>query len=128
MYNVKINFYFTANDKSENTSPCVPSPCGLNAECRERNGAGACYCFEGYEGDPYDQSVGCRRECELNDDCSPNLSCVKYKCVDPCIGRCGVYAMCTVEKHIPICTCPAGFTGDPFFQCREQPVTRNYNK
>lgn len=22
-----------------------------------------------------------------------------------------------------MCTCPAGFTGDPFFQCREVPVT-----
>ncbi|CAD6236859.1 GSCOCG00008267001-RA-CDS, partial [Cotesia congregata] len=24
------------------TNPCLPNPCGPNAQCRERNGAGAC--------------------------------------------------------------------------------------
>lgn len=31
--------------------------------------------------------------------------------------------MCHVSRHVPTCTCPAGLTGDPFFQCREIPTT-----
>lgn len=88
--------------------------------CKERNGAGACYCLPGYEGNPYE---GCRHECELHSDCSPRLACVQNKCVDPCPGTCGLYALCNVENHVPICTCPAGTTGDPFLQCKELPPT-----
>lgn len=102
--------------------PCSPSPCGPNAECRERNGAGACICSPGYEGDPYDQHRGCKRECESNNECAPTLACISYKCVDPCPGTCGTYAECQTTDHIPICTCPHGYTGDPFFQCRQIPI------
>lgn len=107
------------------SSPCTPSPCGPNAECREYNGAGACFCSEGYEGDPYG-SNGCRRECENNDDCAYNLACTRFKCIDPCPRTCGHLAQCTVEKHVPICSCPPGFTGDPFFQCREIILDRKF--
>lgn len=107
-------------------SPCFPSPCGPNAECRERNGAGSCACLSGYEGNPYDQQLGCKRECEVNSDCLAQLACVSFKCVDPCPGTCGSLAECRVNNHIPTCVCPAGFTGDPFFQCREIPPTRKY--
>lgn len=98
------------------SSPCVPSPCGGNAECRERNGAGACYCLSGFEGNPYE---GCKRECETNSDCSSDRACVRNKCVDPCAGVCGVYAVCRVRNHVPDCTCPDGLSGDPFVQCHE---------
>lgn len=111
-------------ERAPPATPCTPSPCGPNAECRERNGAGACFCNSGYEGNPYDDTKGCRRECELNSDCSDQLSCVRFKCVDSCIGTCGTYAYCEVKNHVPDCRCPEGFTGDPFFQCREIPVTR----
>jgi hypothetical protein len=112
----------TASERTP-TSPCVPSPCGPNAQCREHNGAGACYCFDGYFGNPFDQERGCRRECEVNDDCSSKLACVQFKCIDPCIGTCGSYAQCDVINHRPSCTCPPGYTGDPFFECRDIPVT-----
>lgn len=115
---------FTATERAPPSTPCFPSPCGLNAECREKNGAGACICSPGYFGDPYDSNRGCRRECEDNKDCAPTLACVGYKCVDPCPGTCGTFAICQTANHIPVCTCPEGFTGDPFFQCREIPVTR----
>lgn len=72
----------------------------------------------GFHGDPYD-TRGCNRECEINDDCKSHLACIGYKCVDPCIGTCGALAECKVNNHIPTCTCPSGFTGDAFFQCRE---------
>lgn len=103
-------------------TPCSPSPCGPNAECREKNGAGACYCAPGFEGNPYDNDRGCRRECEANSDCSPTLACVNFKCVDPCPGTCGALAECHVNNHIPTCLCPTGYVGDPFFQCRLAPT------
>lgn len=105
------------------STPCIPSPCGPNAECREQNGAAACKCFSGYEGNPYDTSRGCHRECENNDDCVSNLACISFKCANPCPGVCGTYAECSVVKHNPICSCPQGYTGDPFFQCKQIPVT-----
>lgn len=109
--------------KEQDATPCNPSPCGPNAECRERNGAGACFCHAGFEGNPYDGSVGCRRECDTSADCADKLACVRYKCVDPCIGICGTYAICNVENHVPTCTCPTGYTGDPFRACKQAPPT-----
>jgi hypothetical protein len=99
-------------------NPCVPSPCGSNAECRERNGAGACYCLTGFFGDPY---TACKRECEINSDCPAVKACVTNKCVDPCPGTCGQDARCEVINHVPTCTCPQGYTGDPFYSCRVIP-------
>lgn len=98
----------------ETITPCVPSPCGPNAICREQNGAGSCSCLPDYLGNPYE---GCRPECILNSDCSPNKACVRNKCVDPCPGTCGQNADCQVINHLPSCICRAGFTGDPFNFC-----------
>lgn len=124
-YFIGINKYtfLLASEDTPVSTPCDPSPCGPNAECRERNGAGACFCFSGYEGDPFDQRRGCRRECEKNDDCSEKLSCVQFKCIDPCIGTCGSHALCNVQSHVPQCTCPQGYTGDPFFACHVESFT-----
>jgi hypothetical protein len=68
----------------ERLDPCNPSPCGDNARCTERNGAGACTCLPEYFGDPY---TGCRPECLLNQDCPQTRACVRNKCVDPCPGK-----------------------------------------
>lgn len=43
--------------------PCHPSPCGSNAICTSRNGAGSCKCIPDHFGDPY---TGCRPECVVN--------------------------------------------------------------
>lgn len=97
--------------------PCVPSPCGANALCKERNGAGSCSCLQGYIGNPYE---GCRPECVINSDCVPSKSCVSFKCEDPCPGTCGQNAVCQVINHLPTCSCLPRFTGDPFRFCREE--------
>lgn len=92
----------------------MPSPCGINAECIERSGAGACSCLKDYFGDPYD---GCHPECVVNSDCANNKACIKNKCSDPCPGTCAISSDCQVVNHSPICTCWPGYTGDPFIYC-----------
>jgi hypothetical protein len=106
---------------AEHLSPCSPSPCGANAQCREQNGAGACTCLQDYIGNPYE---GCRPECVLNSDCPYNKACIKNKCQDPCPGTCGQNAICQVVNHLPSCTCNPGYTGDPFRYCNLPPPER----
>lgn len=95
-------------------NPCNPSPCGANAVCKERNGAGSCTCLPEYQGDPY---TGCRPECVVNSDCGRSKACVNNKCRDPCPGACGTFTDCRVVNHAPACTCIPGYTGDPFRAC-----------
>ena len=91
--------------------PCNPSPCGPNAQCNN----GVCTCLPEFIGNPYES---CRPECELSTECSRDKACIRNKCVDPCPGTCGSNARCDVINHIPTCSCPDGYTGDPFTNCR----------
>lgn len=103
----------------EPRNPCNPSPCGANAICKERNGAGSCACLPEYFGDPY---TGCRPECVTNSDCDKSRACLNNKCKDPCPGTCGINAMCQVINHSPSCSCLPGYSGDPLSTCLlEQP-------
>lgn len=95
-------------------SPCVPSPCGANAICKESNNAGSCACLPDYIGNPYE---GCRPECTIDSDCPSYQSCIRSRCGDPCPGACGQNADCTAINHSPTCTCSRGYTGDPFRFC-----------
>lgn len=99
---------------TEHISPCIPSPCGANAVCREQNNAGSCVCLPEYYGNPYEN---CRPECVVNPDCPSNKACVRNKCVDPCPGTCGLNAECQVVTHVPQCSCWPSYTGDPFRHC-----------
>lgn len=102
----------------EASDPCNPSPCGPNAQCRD----GICTCLPEYSGDPY---RGCRPECVMSSDCPRDRACVRNKCIDPCPGTCGQGARCDVVNHIPMCSCPEGFSGDPFVNCRSVPSKHN---
>lgn len=95
------------------TNPCHPSPCGPNSQCREINGQPVCSCVPNYIGAP----PSCRPECTISSECPLNQACSNQRCVDPCIGSCGVNAECKVVNHNPICTCPINFSGDPFARC-----------
>ena len=104
---------------SEPTHACVPSPCGINAVCKESKGAGSCTCLPEFIGNPYE---GCRPECVLNSDCQADRACINTKCADPCPGTCGSNAECQVINHLPSCTCTPGYTGDPFRFCYNIPL------
>ena len=103
----------------EDVNPCLPSPCGSNAVCSERNKAAACQCIPEYFGDPY---VACRPECVVNSDCPSNKACQRNKCIDPCPGTCGINAECNVRNHIAMCVCLPGYIGDPFVSCKLKPL------
>lgn len=94
-------------------NPCHLSPCGPFSNCRDQNGYAVCSCLANYIGSP----PACRSECSVSTDCAPDKACVSLKCVDPCPGTCGQNARCHVTKHSPICSCPAGYSGDPFVRC-----------
>lgn len=116
----RTSYYCIAENRPvEQINPCVPSPCGANAVCREQNGAGSCTCLPEYLGNPYE---GCRPECAVNTDCAPNKACTNNKCKDPCPGVCGPNAECQVTAHVPVCSCFLGYQGDPFRYCSPIPV------
>lgn len=105
---------FAEDPQLPRPTPCVPSPCGANAICRETNGVGACTCKEDYIGNPYG---GCRPECVVNSDCTANRACLGSKCQDPCPGTCGSNAICQVVNHVATCYCQPGYYGNPFVYC-----------
>lgn len=97
--------------------PCVPSPCGANAQCQSTGGQASCSCLPMYQGAP----PNCRPECSINSDCAPSLACINERCRDPCPGSCGLAAHCNVVNHTPICTCSRDYIGDAFVRCYMKP-------
>lgn len=114
------NYHLFSTVIEEVKRPCAPNPCGANAECIEKSGAGACKCLPEYFGDPYS---GCRPECILNTDCPSHFACLNNKCKDPCPGVCALNTECRVSNHVPTCHCKIGYVGNPFTGCHieEQP-------
>lgn len=100
-------------------TPCHPSPCGPNSQCRVSNGQSVCSCVHDYVGVP----PTCRPECVSNSECPLNQACSNQKCRDPCPGTCGINAHCRVIKHNPICSCSPRYTGNPFARC--QPISKS---
>lgn len=99
--------------------PCSPSPCGPNSVCRENNGQPVCSCVAGFLGVP----PACRPECTVSSECLLTEACSNQKCINPCLGACGIQATCQVINHNPICSC-GELTGDPFIRC----IPRRKNK
>lgn len=104
---------FTARKPVVPSNPCIPSPCGPNSDCRVHETRAVCSCLIGMLGTP----PNCRPECVIHQDCPSHLACVSNKCKDPCIGSCGINAICLTQNHRPICSCMEGYTGDPFSGC-----------
>jgi hypothetical protein len=96
---------------------CYPNPCGPYSICSVVGPRPVCECQPGYFGRP----PNCHPECLRNSDCTPNKACINEQCVDPCPGVCGANAVCQTVNHNPICSCPPGYTGDPFNNCLRIP-------
>ena len=112
-----MNIYlFIASLLGPPENPCNPSPCGANSQCQVINSAPACSCLPEFRGSP----PNCKPECSNNNDCPHEFACINKKCRDPCPGSCGALAECCVVSHTPTCTCPPGYTGDPFTSCQPQ--------
>lgn len=107
----------------DSVNPCQPSPCGPNSICRTHGSTPICSCLQGYIGRP----PSCRPECTINAECSGNYACQNEKCIDPCPGSCGPHATCVVISHSPVCSCIAGYTGDPFDGCHPFLQSKIYN-
>ncbi|XP_018012722.1 neurogenic locus notch homolog protein 3 [Hyalella azteca] len=110
---------------------CRPNPCGSNADCtpghdRDGNDRPVCTCPRGYVGNPLQACI--RGECETDRECRSNEACYEYKCQSTChvAGRpvCGRSADCTMRNHVPVCTCPTGFDGNPLISCSPHPRSR----
>lgn len=95
------------------TNPCIPSPCGPYSVCRVQHEHPVCSCQAGYIGVP----PNCHPECVISAECPQDLACINQHCTDPCPGTCGYLARCHTVNHNPICSCPAGYVGDPFVKC-----------
>ena len=108
-------FSISATQPIEVIQPCNPSPCGINAECLERNNAASCRCIAEYIGNPY---IECKPECVVSAECPRDKACVSQKCRDPCPGVCGAHAYCTATNHNAICQCDPGYTGNAFVACQ----------
>lgn len=106
--------------QDESSNPCVPSPCGLFAQCTNQVGVAACRCIEHYYGSP----PNCRPECTINSDCINSKACINERCVDVCVGACGLNAACNVINHTPQCECIRGYQGDAFVRCQPIVVAR----
>lgn len=57
--------------------------------------------------------------CRSNDDCSLDEACFSDHCMNPCVmtEACGLDADCRAVNHTPRCSCPPGYTGNPFIRC-----------
>lgn len=98
---------------AERINPCNPSPCGPYSSCQEIGDQASCSCMKTYFGSP----PSCRPECIASTDCPQNKACINEKCENPCTNACGQNTLCNVRNHNPLCSCPPGFTGDPFANC-----------
>lgn len=113
-----INHYFTGTN-----AQCVP---GYDNTHKERP---VCTCIPGYTGNPLSHCV--RGECQSDNECGDNKSCINYSCVDPCVGQCGAGAICEAKRHLAVCKCPQNTNGDALVYCRQSrtyPVARYYRK
>ena len=112
--------------------------CGFNADCLVTVHTPHCVCQAGFTGNPF---VHCyppsepkrptpmvEPQCFVNEDCPLDRACFEGNCRNPCIvaNRCAANALCDVEKHRTVCSCPPGLTGDPFIKCSESKISRHH--
>lgn len=69
-------------------------------------------------------------ECQVNEDCPDHRACSNNQCINPCQNQCGANAECESRRHVAVCKCPHGYSGDALVSCSRQsrsyPVARYY--
>lgn len=62
--------------------------------------------------------------CTLDTDCPSAQACISGQCKDPCWLRhhCGERALCHTMAHVPKCSCPECFVGQPEVACEPDPA------
>jgi hypothetical protein len=101
---------------------CRPNPCGNNAVCtpkfdRNHQEKAVCTCPPGFTGNAISSCFKIEGECQNDSHCGDNKSCKNHKCINPCLGHCGVNSKCKVKNHTAICACPSGTTGNALIFC-----------
>ncbi|KAE8746353.1 hypothetical protein FOCC_FOCC007025 [Frankliniella occidentalis] len=97
---------------------CTATTCGAHTRCDVINLVPTCSCLPGYKGSPLN---GCHHECEADADCGRGQQCRDFTCQVACTsGTCGDNANCEVRNHRAVCSCPAGYLGDPYTSCRAE--------
>lgn len=104
------------------SDPCDSIECGKNTKCVKQNGVGLCQCLPNHFGNPYQgctakTAVKAEQKCFRHTDCSPTLSCIQSRCINPCPDFCPANADCKINDHILTCACKAGFSGDNYRYC-----------
>jgi len=118
-------------------SPCSPSPCGINTVC-DVNGAGSavCRCQAGFDHAPGSNTIeGCpnrisanapRRQAQRPSRPRPQIPRGPSGPDDPCFpSPCGTNADCRSTGNRAVCSCPAGYEGDPYTGCTADPCSVN---
>jgi hypothetical protein len=114
------------------TLACRVEKCGINAQCLSQRHRAICSCPPGYEGSPHQECtviasrIPSRVECDSDDQCPFDRTCLNERCVNPCgqSDSCGRGALCYTESHKAVCKCPIGYTGNAAIKC----IPRKYCK
>lgn len=113
-------------------NPCVAlAPCTSTARCSVLDSVPVrtltCTCPDGWipnkEGECKPVIVSKTPGCDSNDDCPSNETCINRVCRNPC--NCGLNSQCFVQNHRPICSCKAGYEGNPNIACKLSKYTNS---
>ncbi len=120
------------DDECPESTACInavcrdPCACGLNAHCEIVNHRPVCTCNTGYYGDP---KIRCDiLGCTSDSECKETHACRQGDCTPVCGPDglpCGGNSECNGIAHQPVCTCPAGLTGDPYQVCSSKSCRDN---
>lgn len=102
---------------------CKKTPCGNQATCIAQLGHNlatvTCQCGPSMTGDPFRECIAIPSPgCTSHQDCPWNQMCLEGQCRDACKNNpCSPGATCRSIGHRAICTCTAGYQGDPLRLC-----------
>lgn len=58
----------------------------------------------------FNKMNGCNKDAE----CPDSMRCVGRTCLNLCPSACGTNSVCRMTNHLPVCSCPPGYRGNPY--------------